>query len=126
MRDGVRIFKCSKTPYSSRQFATGYTIHLNSLFDKGHIEGNAVVVDALVDMVFIPNRVGYGKVNEALLYLHFGFNVPGVVGFEAFPLVWGIGWEVACTTTIAFRRLTRNAEILYKVFTFGELLFVEL
>ena len=125
LRDRVGVIKRSQRLNSGGEFAPGHTIHSDGFTHKGHIKSNPGVVNLLVDMVFVPKVLRHGKLRELLLYLHFGFHVTSVIGFEAFPLVRSIGGAVSGTSAIAFRRLTRHTEILNKVFALGELLLVE-
>ena len=95
----------------------------NGLVNHGHIQHDAPVIDLLVKVVIGPFGLSYREFGELVLYGHFGFHILEVVGFEGFPLLWGIGRIMAkCTAVFGFGR---SAEVADEVFALFQLLLLQ-
>ena len=103
----------------------GYTVHGNGFPNKRHVQGNAGVVDFLVDAVFVPDFLGNRKTGELLLYLGFRLHIAGIVDFEACPFFRRIARTVTGSSAVCFGRLTGDAEITDEFFSFGQFLPVQ-
>ena len=56
---------------------------------------------------------------------HFRFHVTEIIGFECFPLLPVMAWQIPGAFTITFAGSTGLAEILDEFFSFGQLLLSE-
>ena len=103
----------------------GYTVHGNGFPYKRSVQGNAGVVDFLVDAVFVPDFLGKRKTGELLLYFGFRFHIAGIVDFEARPLFRRIARKVSGSSAVRFGWLTGDAKITDEFFSLGQFLPVQ-
>lgn len=96
-----------------------------SLPDKRQIDSHATIIDFLIDVVFLPERIRHRKFLQALLNGHLGLNVSDVIPFEGCPLLRRVIWIVSGPLAICLCRSTGLAEVLDEVFSFSELLFFQ-
>ena len=121
----VRIIKIGDSLHSDGQFFAGAFIKGDGVFHHGHIEGNAPVVDFLIEMIFIPYLFRDGVFCKAFLYRHFHFHVPAVVFLEADPFFAVMLWKVPGASAVCLCRLARGTEIPDQIFAFLQLLILQ-
>ena len=79
LMDGVRVFQGGKLPHLCGEFFPGTLIDGDGLFHQHHVKLDAPVVDLLVEMVFLPQKIRHGELRQLLLDRHFGFHIPLVI-----------------------------------------------
>ena len=122
---GIRVVEIGQLLHGGGQLCTGSGIHLDRLMHQFHIDGDAAIVDLLVEVVFLPDRIRNGEPGELILNGHLDLDVTDVVPLERSPLVWGMPRQIPGSTTVCFRRRTGLAEVSDEVFALGQLLFPE-
>ena len=95
------------------------------MFNKVHIKRNAVIVDALVEMIVLPLGIGYRESGESALNLHLGFNISFVVSLEILPLIEFVSRIITGATAVCDSSLTRLAEITYKLLSRSQFLLLK-
>ena len=121
----VGIFQSRQFLHCLGQFRAGSAIHLNGLLHQFHVQGNATVVDFLVDVVFVPDAVRHRVLGKSRLDGHLGLHITDVVFFESQPLVRGMSRKVAGALTVGLGRCAGLTEIFDEVFAFGQLLLLK-
>ena len=92
------------------------------MVNEVHIQSNAVIVDALVEMVIFPFTFQDGERHHSLLNIHFCLHVTLVIRFEGFPLIKCVRRQVSRSEMVCRSRFTRLAEISNQFLANGQLL----
>ena len=109
-------------PHGLCQLRPGAGIHIDGLPDKRQIEGNTTIIDFLIDVVFIPDKVWYRKLLQPILNGHLGFNITDVITFKGRPFIGRVIGEVSGTLAVGFGRGAGLTEELDQFLALGELL----
>ena len=126
MLHGVRIIEICDVFHGSGQFRTGAGIHFDGFLHQIHIEPDTTVVDFLIDVVFIPDRIRHRELGEALLYRHFDFHIPPVICLKERPLLRIVKGQVPGATAICFCGSAGHRKIFDERLALIQLLFFEL
>ena len=125
LRYGVWILKVCQLLHLRGQICIRDLIHLDCLLYKLTIDHNAAIVDHLVEMILIPDKVRNRVVLQPLLYLHFDFHIALIILLEQFPLLRRELGKIPGPSSIGFGRLAGVTEIPDQVLAFFELLLLE-
>lgn len=86
----VRIFQPCLLLHSGAQALLGLCVNCNGLFHEAHIQQDSPVIDFLVEMILVPDKIRHGELRQFLLdgklYLHISL----VIGLEQFPFLRGM------------------------------------
>jgi hypothetical protein len=86
-------------------------IHLDRTTYQLTIDEHTAVVDALIEMVLIPDGIGNRKAPQTLVDGKLDLDIPFVVINEQFPFVGSIGRTIPLASPIGDRRRARDAEV---------------
>ena len=81
----VRVVEVRDILHGGSQFLLRAFIESDCVFNHGHIQGDPSVIDFLIEMVFIPDKIRNRVFDQTLLDRHFHFHIPAVVFLEADP-----------------------------------------
>ena len=123
--DGVWILKGCKRVHPLGQFSPGQGIHSDGVFHELHVQSDPTIVDLLIQMVLVPDKIRHREAGQFLLDRHLCFNVAQVIAFEHGPLVRCVGWTIPCSAAVRFCWRTRLAEETDQIFACFQLLFFE-
>ena len=104
------------------QLRPGAGIHIDGLPNKRQIKGNTTIIDFLIDVVFIPDKVWYRKLLQPILNGHLGFNITDVIPFKGRPFIGRVIGEVSGTLAVGFGRGAGLTEELDQFLALGEFL----
>ena len=85
--NGVRILQARLSLQYSHQAVPAAGIDDDGIFSQRPVNGDAPIVDFLVEMIFIPYRFRDRILLQPLLDDHFHFHIPFVVGLEQRPFI---------------------------------------
>ena len=121
----VGIIKLGQFTHGIRQLCAGAGIHINSLSDKRQVNRHTAIIDFLIDVVFLPDRIRHREFLQALLNGHLSLDVTDVIALKSGPFLRRVVWIVSGALTVCLCRSTGLAEELDQILALGELLFLQ-
>ena len=124
--DGVGVLQRCERLHFFHQLCPGQRVKLDGVFDNLHVQPDAAVIDLLIQMVFVPDKLRHRESGQLSLNGDFRIHVPQIVCLEHRPPVRRIGRAVARPAVVRFSRFARLTEILDQVFAGRQLLLFQL
>ena len=125
LRDGVGIFEVRDGLHAFHQRRPRTLVERDGLRDERAVDGDATVVDLLIERVFFPDGVWNGEFREFLLDGLFDLNVALVVCLEDCPFLLRLPWQIPRPHAVCLCGLAGHTEITDERRAFRHLLFVE-
>ena len=97
----------------------------NSLLHKRHIQSDATVINFLIKMVFIPNKIGNRETGQLPLDAHLGFHITQVICLELLPLFHIVLRKIPGSAAIGLGRCTGYTEVFDEIFPLGQFLLLQ-
>ena len=98
--DGIRVLQARLVLQCIHQSVPAAGIDGDGIFSQCQVNGNAPVVDILVEMIFIPYRFRDRILLQPPLDGHFHFHIPFVIGLEQHPFIQSMLRKVPCPAAV--------------------------
>lgn len=100
--DRIGIFQFGQPFHASKEFLTGTGIHFNGLMDQIHIQRDTPVIDLLINVIFLPDRLRDRELGKFGLNGHFHFHIAHVVITDIAAGPFGSNLKVECFVPSGF------------------------
>ena len=126
LKDRIGVLQAGPFLQGGHQAFPALGIQGHRLSGQFQINGNAPVVDFLVQVVFFPHFFRHRVLLQPLLDGHFHFYVSFVVAFEQIPFLRSMLGKVPCSAAVGLGFLAGNAKIPDQLPPFLHLLIVQI
>ena len=126
LEDRIGVLQAGPFLQGSHQAFPALGIQGHRLSGQFQINGNAPIVDFLVQMVFLPHFFWHRVLLQPLLDGHFHFYISFVVAFEQIPFVQGMLRKIPGPAAVGLGFLAGNAKIPDQFPPFLHLLVVQI
>ena len=104
----------------------GLGIDADGIPDELPIHAYPPVIDFLVEVILIPDKLRDRILGQPVLYCEFHFNIALVIGLEGFPFLPVMLRQVSCSAAVGLGGFARHTEIADEVFSLFHFLVIQL